>query len=181
MIRKLRISNFALIEHLELDLNNGFTIVTGETGSGKSILLNAFSLILGERASSSVVGNYSKKAIVEFHLFNRANDKQFFDKYQLDFEEPTILRREVVKDGKSRVFINDTPVSLAILKEFTSDKLLIHSQYNTYELKSKQTQLELYDSLAGNTQKVEVFSTLYQKLLSQRENYHKLVKEFQKQ
>ena len=181
MISKLRISNFALIEHLELDLNNGFTIVTGETGSGKSILLNAFSLILGERASSSVVGNYSKKAIVEFHLLNRANDKQFFDKYQLDFEEPTILRREVVKDGKSRVFINDTPVSLAILKEFTSDKLLIHSQYNTYELKSKQTQLELYDSLAGNTQKVEVFSTLYQKLLSQRENYHKLVKEFQKQ
>lgn len=181
MISKLRISNFALIEHLELDLNNGFTIVTGETGSGKSILLNAFSLMLGERASSSVVGNYSNKAIVELHLVNRAKDKQFFDKYQLDFEEPTILRREVVKDGKSRIFINDTPVSLAILKEFTTDKLLIHSQYNTYELKSKQTQLELYDSLAGNTQKVEAFSTLYQKLLLQRDNYNKLVREFKKQ
>ncbi|MDB4682608.1 DNA repair protein RecN [Crocinitomicaceae bacterium] len=181
MISKLRISNFALIEHLELDLNNGFTIVTGETGSGKSILLNAFSLMLGERASSSVVGNYSNKAIVEFHLVTRAKDKHFFDKFQLDFEEPTILRREVVKDGKSRVFINDTPVSLAILKEFTSDKLLIHSQYNTYELKSKQTQLELYDSLAGNTQKVEAFSTLYQKLLVQRDNYNKLVREFKKQ
>ena len=181
MISKLRISNFALIEQLELDLNNGFTIVTGETGSGKSILLNAFSLMLGERASSSVVGNYSNKAIVEFHLVTRAKDKHFFDKFQLDFEEPTILRREVVKDGKSRVFINDTPVSLAILKEFTSDKLLIHSQYNTYELKSKQTQLELYDSLAGNTQKVEAFSTLYQKLLVQRDNYNKLVREFKKQ
>ena len=181
MISKLRISNFALIEHLELDLSNGFTIVTGETGSGKSILLNAFSLMLGERASSSVVGNYSNKAIVEFHLVTRAKDKHFFDKFQLDFEEPTILRREVVKDGKSRVFINDTPVSLAILKEFTTDKLLIHSQYNTYELKSKQTQLELYDSLAGNTQKVEAFSTLYQKLLLQRDNYNKLVKEFKKQ
>ena len=181
MISKLRISNFALIEHLELDLNNGFTIVTGETGSGKSILLNAFSLMLGERASSSVVGNYSNKAIVEFHLVTRAKDKHFFDKFQLDFEEPTILRREVVKDGKSRVFINDTPVSLAILKEFTTDKLLIHSQYNTYELKSKQTQLDLYDSLAGNTQKVEAFSTLYQKLLVQRDNYNKLVREFKKQ
>ena len=181
MISKLRISNFALIEHLELDLSNGFTIVTGETGSGKSILLNAFSLMLGERASSSVVGNYSNKAIVEFHLVTRAKDKHFFDKFQLDFEEPTILRREVVKDGKSRVFINDTPVSLAILKEFTSDKLLIHSQYNTYELKSKQTQLELYDSLAGNTQNVEAFSTLYQKLLVQRDNYNKLVREFKKQ
>ena len=181
MISKLRISNFALIEHLELDLNNGFTIVTGETGSGKSILLNAFSLMLGERASSSVVGNYSNKAIVEFHLVTRAKDKHFFDKFQLDFEEPTILRREVVKDGKSRVFINDTPVSLAILKEFTTDKLLIHSQYNTYELKSKQTQLELYDSLAGNTQQVEAFSKLYQKLLLQRDNYNKLVREFKKQ
>ncbi|MDB3904913.1 AAA family ATPase [Crocinitomicaceae bacterium] len=181
MISKLRISNFALIEHLELDLNNGFTIVTGETGSGKSILLNAFSLMLGERASSSVVGNYSNKAIVELHLVNKARDKQFFDKYQLDFDEPTILRREVVKNGKSRVFINDTPVSLGILKEFTTDKLLIHSQYNTYELKSKQTQLELYDSLAGNTQKVETFSKLYQKLLLQKENYNKLVREFKKQ
>ena len=114
-------------------------------------------------------------------MVTRAKDKHFFDKFQLDFEEPTILRREVVKDGKSRVFINDTPVSLAILKEFTSDKLLIHSQYNTYELKSKQTQLELYDSLAGNTQKVEAFSTLYQKLLVQRDNYNKLVREFKKQ
>ena len=181
MIKKLRISNFALIEHLELELKNGFTIVTGETGSGKSILLNAFSLMLGERASSSVVGNYSNKAIVEFHLTSEAQDKVFFDKHQLDFDETIILRREVVKDGKSRVFINDTPVSLAILREFTTDKLLIHSQYNTYELKSKQTQLELYDSLAGNTQKIEAFSKLYQKLLLQRDNYNKLVKDFKKQ
>ena len=181
MISKLRISNFALIEHLELELKNGFTIVTGETGSGKSILLNAFSLMLGERASSSVVGNYSNKAIVEFHLTSEAQDKVFFDKHQLDFDETIILRREVVKDGKSRVFINDTPVSLAILREFTTDKLLIHSQYNTYELKSKQTQLELYDSLAGNTQKIEAFSKLYQKLLLQRDNYNKLVRDFKKQ
>ncbi len=181
MIKKLRISNFALIEHLELELKNGFTIVTGETGSGKSILLNAFSLMLGERASSSVVGNYSKKAIVEFHLTSEAQDKVFFDKHQLDFDETILLRREVVKDGKSRVFINDTPVSLAILREFTTDKLLIHSQYNTYELKSKQTQLELYDSLAGNTQKIEAFSKLYQKLLLQRDNYNKLVRDFKKQ
>ena len=181
MIKKLRISNFALIEHLELELKNGFTIVTGETGSGKSILLNAFSLMLGERASSSVVGNYSNKAIVEFHLTSEAQDKVFFDKHQLDFDETILLRREVVKDGKSRVFINDTPVSLAILREFTTDKLLIHSQYNTYELKSKQTQLELYDSLAGNTQKIEAFSKLYQKLLLQRDNYNKLVRDFKKQ
>ena len=122
-----------------------------------------------------------RKAIVEFHLTSEAQDKVFFDKHQLDFDETIILRREVVKDGKSRVFINDTPVSLAILREFTTDKLLIHSQYNTYELKSKQTQLELYDSLAGNTQKIEAFSKLYQKLLLQRDNYNKLVRDFKKQ
>ena len=169
MISKLRISNFALIEHLELDLENGFTIVTGETGSGKSILLNAFSLMLGERASNAVIGSYSKKAIVELKLNNTELDHSFFEKHNLDSDKTTILRRELVKDGKSRAFINDTPVSLSVLKEFTRDKLLIHSQYNTYELKSKQTQLELFDSLSGITERVQAYSALYHKMLHQKE------------
>ncbi len=180
MISKLRISNFALIEHLELDLKKGFTIVTGETGSGKSILLNAFSLMMGERANTSVVGSYAKKAIVELHLDNNHLDHSFFEKHQLDIEETTILRRELVKDGKSRAFINDTPVALSILKEFTQNKLLIHSQYNTYELKSKQTQLELFDSLSGITNKVQAFGALYHKMLLQKESLSRLVNDFQK-
>ena len=180
MISKLRISNFALIEHLELDLKKGFTIVTGETGSGKSILLNAFSLMMGERANTSVVGSYAKKAIVELHLDNNHLDHSFFEKHQLDIEEITILRRELVKDGKSRAFINDTPVALSILKEFTQNKLLIHSQYNTYELKSKQTQLELFDSLSGITDKVQAFGVLYHKMLLQKESLSRLVNDFQK-
>ena len=178
MIRKLRISNFALIEHLELDLKSGFTIVTGETGSGKSILLNAFSLMMGERASTSIVGTYSKKAIVELHIANREEDALFFKTHNLDVEGITILRREVVKDGKSRAFINDTPVSLSVLKEFTTDKLLIHSQYNTYELKSKQTQLELYDSLTGLTKEVKKYSQVYHLLLQKRESLNKMIIEF---
>ncbi len=180
MISKLRISNFALIEHLELDLENGFTIVTGETGSGKSILLNAFSLMLGERANNAVIGAYSKKAIVELQLNNAELDHSFFEKHNLDSDKTTILRRELVKDGKSRAFINDTPVSLSVLKEFTRGKLLIHSQYNTYELKSKQTQLELFDSLSGITERVEAYSDLYHKMLHQKEALSRLVNHFAK-
>ena len=161
MIQKLRISNFALIEDLELDLNKGFTVLTGETGSGKSILLNAFTLLLGERAHISLVGPYGKKAIVEAQLSASRNDQLFFQEHNLDFDSIIFLRREIVRDGKSRAFINDSPVSLAILKAFSAKKLMVHSQYNTFELKSKAKQLELYDLLSGNESKAEDFSKLY--------------------
>lgn len=161
MIQKLRISNFALIEDLDLDLNKGFTVLTGETGSGKSILLNAFTLLLGERAHVSLVGPYGKKAIVEAKLSASLDDKLFFKQYNLDYDQVILLRREIVRDGKSRAFINDSPVSLAILKAFSIKKLMVHSQYNTFELKSKAKQLELYDLLSGNEDKVESFSHLY--------------------
>jgi DNA repair protein RecN (Recombination protein N) len=118
MIQKLRISNFALIEELDLDLNKGFTVLTGETGSGKSILLNAFTLLLGERAHVSLVGPYGKKAIVEAQLNAAPNDHLFFEEHNLDFDRSILLRREIVRDGKSRAFINDSPVSLAVLKAF---------------------------------------------------------------
>ena len=161
MIQKLRISNFALIEDLDLELNKGFTVLTGETGSGKSILLNAFTLLLGERAHVSLVGPYGKKAIVEAKLSASLDDKLFFKQHNLDYDQVILLRREIVRDGKSRAFINDSPVSLAILKAFSIQKLMVHSQYNTFELKSKAKQLELYDLLSGNEDKVEYFSRLY--------------------
>ena len=161
MIQKLRISNFALIEDIELDLNKGFTVLTGETGSGKSILLNAFTLLLGERAHISLVGPYGKKAIVEAQLSASPNDQLFFQEHNLDFDSTIFLRREIVRDGKSRAFINDSPVSLSILKAFSAKKLMVHSQYNTFELKSKAKQLELYDLLSGNESKAEDFSKLY--------------------
>ena len=174
MICKLRISNFALIESLELDLKGGFTILTGETGSGKSILLNSFSFIMGERASVSIVGSYSKKAIVEVHIQSRTEEKTFFENHNLDYEPVTIVRRELVKGGKSRAFINDSPVSLAVLKKFTHDKILIHSQYNTYELRSKKTQLGLYDLLAGLQNEVELYSDSYRHYLAFKEELNQL-------
>ncbi|MEJ6590108.1 MAG: AAA family ATPase [Crocinitomicaceae bacterium] len=162
MIQRLRISNFALIENLELDLKKGFSVLTGETGSGKSILLSAFSLLLGERSSSNLVGAYSRKAIVEAQLDASPEDKVFFKAHNLDYDEPLLLRREIVKDGKSRAFINDSPVPLSTLKAFSIEKLMVHSQYNTFELKSKKKQLELYDLLSGNEKRALAFSLLFE-------------------
>ena len=162
MIQRLRISNFALIENLELDLKKGFSVLTGETGSGKSILLSAFSLLLGERSSSNLVGAYSRKAIVEAQLDTSPEDKVFFKAHNLDYDEPLLLRREIVKDGKSRAFINDSPVPLSTLKAFSIEKLMVHSQYNTFELKSKKKQLELYDLLSGNEKRALAFSLLFE-------------------
>ena len=169
MIQKLRISNFALIQDLELDLKNGFTVLTGETGSGKSILLNAFSLLLGERAHSSLVGVYGKKAIVEAIIESKPNDQLFFETHNLDFDKTVLVRREIVRDGKSRAFINDSPVSLSTLKAFSSQKLMVHSQYNTFELKSKTTQLELYDLLSGNEQIAIEFANHFEAYQSHQE------------
>ena len=169
MIQKLRISNFALIQDLELDLKNGFTVLTGETGSGKSILLNAFSLLLGERAHSSLVGVYGKKAIVEAIIESKPNDQLFFETHNLDFDKTVLVRREIVRDGKSRAFINDSPVSLSTLKAFSSQKLMVHSQYNTFELKSKTTQLELYDLLSGNEQIAVEFANHFEAYQSHQE------------
>jgi DNA repair protein RecN (Recombination protein N) len=180
MIQKLRISNFALIQDLELDLNDGFTVLTGETGSGKSILLNAFSLLLGERAHSSLVGAYGKKAIVEATIDALPSDKTFFELNNLDFEKTIIVRREIVKDGKSRAFINDSPVGLNTLKAFSSKKLMVHSQYNTFELKSKNTQLELYDLLSGNEEKVNEFIALFDAFQEHKEALSSLKRKLEK-
>lgn len=149
MLHSLRIKNFALIDQVELKFQPGYTVITGETGSGKSILLHALNLILGERADFSVIGPASDKAVVEaefeikgFHL------EQFFTENDLDQEDLTLIRREINTNGKSRAFINDTPVGLNVLKDLTSSLVNIHSQYNTLELKNKSYQLDVLDTLA---------------------------------
>ena len=149
MLHTLRIQNFALIETAELNFNSGFTVITGETGSGKSILLAALNLILGERADFSVIGKTSDKAIVEAEFsIDQFQLTPFLEANDLDFSAQTILRREINSSGKSRAFINDTPVSLVVMKELTSQLVNIHSQYNTLELKNKTYQLEVLDTLA---------------------------------
>ncbi len=150
MLTVLRIQNFALIDQVVLEFEKGFTALTGETGSGKSILLGALNLILGDRADFSVIGPASDKAVVEaefelknFHL------EAFFHANDIDSFNPTIIRREINNQGRSRAFINDTPVQLNVLKELAEKLVHIHSQHHTIELKNSAFQIELIDTLSG--------------------------------
>ena len=153
MIASLRIENFALIDSVKIQFHSGFTVITGETGSGKSILLNALNLILGERANFSVIGNRGEKSIVEAEIDIKGFGlNAFFKENELDYFDQTIVRREISKQGRSRAFINDTPVQLSILKAFSSQLIHIHSQYNTLELKEMDFQLKVLDTLAGTTE-----------------------------
>lgn len=163
MLQALRIWNFALIDRVELNLSAGFTAITGETGSGKSILLSALGLILGDRADFSVIGPESDKAFVEAEFtIGSFGLEHFFRENDLDFASETIVRREISSSGKSRAFINDTPVGLPVLRAFTEQLVNIHSQYNTLELKSRSYQLEVLDLLSDLTSQRVEFSTLYQ-------------------
>lgn len=182
MLVSLRISNFALIDEVELNFQAGYTVLTGETGSGKSILLHALQLILGERAELSVIGPDAPKSVVEATFQLNESYLSFFEEHDLDFDAQTIIRREIAREGKSRAFINDVPVSLQILKLLTSRLVQIHSQYNTLELKSKSFQLELIDVLTGLVKERQAFAKKYtefdllsKELKSLEENYHSAV------
>lgn len=149
MLSSIVVQNFALIDRLSLNFNEGFTVITGETGSGKSILLGALNLILGERADYSVIRDKTQKTIVEANFdVQNYNLKDFFEENELDFQTEAIVRREISAQGKSRAFINDTPVSLTILKDFSERMINIHSQHQTMELRDSHFQLDLLDTLA---------------------------------
>lgn len=159
MITSLRIENFALIDAVEINFNSGFTVITGETGSGKSILLNALNLILGERANFSVIGTNSDKSIVEADIQIKGFGlEMFFEENELDYFDTTIVRREINQQGRSRAFINDVPVQITTLKAFTSQLIHIHSQYNTLELKDTNFQLNVLDVLANTLLERNQFS-----------------------
>jgi DNA repair protein RecN (Recombination protein N) len=162
MIAALRIRNFALINALDLELQKGFTVITGETGSGKSILLNALGLLLGDRADFSLIGPESDKSSVEATVDIQAYGlDEFFQQNDLDLIHPTIIRREVSTSGRSRAFINDTPVQLTVLRAFTEQLVNIHSQYNTLELKNRQFQLDLVDTLGELVQEQKNYTFAY--------------------
>ena len=164
MLQLLRISNFALIDEVQINFNEAYTVITGETGSGKSILLNALNLILGERADFSVIGTRNSKASVEAEFKISEKFRLFFEEHDLDFEKHLIVRREINREGKSRCFINDSPVQLSVLRNLTVLLIQIHSQYNTLELKSKSYQLELIDILAGLEKERTAFSLDFKEL-----------------
>jgi len=178
MLDSIFIQNFALLSEVKLDFHPGYTVITGETGSGKSILLNALNLILGERADFKVIGPRSDKAIVEAEFKIDLNRFAFFfESNDIDGFETTIVRREISNQGRSRAFINDIPVQLNTLKEFSQQLIRIHSQYNTLDLKSKEYQLETLDVLIGLQSKKSEFQISFQKYKKSLTEYSSLSEE----
>jgi DNA repair protein RecN (Recombination protein N) len=161
MLSHLTIRNFALIESAEIDLPRGYSAITGETGSGKSILLGALNLILGERADYSVIRDPEKKTVVEAVFMVSGGLQKWFEQEDIDWSEETVVRREISAQGKSRAFINDTPVQLTQLKELTGQLIYIHSQHQTIELKDPVFQLNLLDSWVENGAQAEEYASLY--------------------
>ncbi|CAM4303586.1 DNA repair protein RecN [Zobellia nedashkovskayae] len=151
MLVHLSIKNYALIDNLNVDFTNGFTCITGETGAGKSILLGGLSLVLGKRADLSSLRDKDKKCVIEAEFqIDKYNLESFFKDNDLDYEERTIIRREIQPSGKSRAFINDSPVTLDILTRLGSSLIDVHSQHQTLQLTDNDFQLKVIDALADN-------------------------------
>jgi len=163
MLTRLVITNYALIDELNVSFEPGFNIVTGETGAGKSIILGALSLILGARAESNTLRVPSRKCIVEgyFNISGRGMEA-FFKSNDLDFDSLSILRREITPSGKSRAFINDTPVNLSLLRELSLRLVDIHSQHQNLELNTRQFQLQLVDGVAHSDKEAGNYQEAYQ-------------------
>ena len=174
MLISLSIKNYALIDKLSVSFSDGFSTITGETGAGKSILLGGLALILGKRADLSSLKDNTKKCIIEGEfLVNKYNLNSFFEKNDIDFEEPTIIRREILPSGKSRAFVNDTPTTLNVLRAL-SDKLIdVHSQHQTLQLADTNFQFFIIDSLAGNSKYLNSYKkglNIYKRLNSELQN-----------
>lgn len=161
MLSRIYIKNFALIDTLEVSLNNGLQVITGETGAGKSIILGALRLILGERADAKSISNAQDKSIVETEFDLNNQFKKFFIENDLDYEHQTIIRREILPSGKSRAFINDVPVTLDVLKELSSQLIDIHSQFETSNLFTSEYQFKIIDGLSENKNGIEDYKNEY--------------------
>ncbi len=178
MLTKLYIENYALIDHLEIDFSTGFTVITGETGAGKSILLGALSLILGQRADSGVLLDQGRKCIVEGDFRIRGYElEELFKSSDLDYSDSMILRREVTPNGKSRAFINDTPVNLALLKDLGDRLVNIHSQNTITTLNDADFQLSVLDDFAGNLNVTKEYREKYAGFLEMKQQLVRLTDE----
>jgi len=181
MLQKLVINNYALIDNLEISFGSGLNILTGETGAGKSIILGALSLILGQRAESRYFFNQQKKCVIEgifsisgFHL------KSFFEENEVDYEAETILRREISADGKSRAFVNDTPVNLTTLKQLGEKLIDIHSQHATLEINDPEFQLLVVDAVAGHRDLLNDYESKYRAYKKSTAKLQQLISESDK-
>ena len=177
MIQRLFIRNYALIDSLEIDFRPGFTVLTGETGAGKSIILGALSLILGQRADSKAIKDAAQKTVIEGTFDVSAYEmRSFFEENDLDYEPSgiCILRRELSPAGKSRAFVNDTPVSLTVLKELGEQLIDIHSQHQNLLLGDNRFQLRMIDIWAGDESLLSQYRTEYKRYCDLRDSLDRL-------
>jgi DNA repair protein RecN (Recombination protein N) len=182
MLTKLAVSNYALISNLEVEFHPGLNSVTGETGAGKSIILGALGLILGNRADLSVLKNQNEKCVVEgFFEVASYNLQPFFIENDLDYDTLTILRREITPSGKSRAFINDTPVNLKTLRELGLKLIDIHSQHQNLELGNRQFQLILVDTVAGTGKILSEYRQLYKHFVLSKKTMDALIEKSEKE
>ncbi len=169
MIKSLHIRNYAIIELLELTFSEGLTIITGETGAGKSILLGALELIMGQRADSKALYDESEKCVVEGLFDVRAYDlKDFFESNDIDYDNEVVVRREILPNGKSRAFVNDTPVNLKVLQDLSGSLIDLHQQFDTLDIHQISFQLRMIDALAGNKQLLQQYAEAYRRLQSDK-------------
>ena len=163
MIKRLFIKNFALIDKLDIELHRGFSVITGETGAGKSIILGAIGLLLGQRADSKAIKQGAEKCIIEAHFdLSRYELKGLFDENEIEYDATdTIVRRELTAAGKSRAFINDTPVALSLLKELGEQLMDVHSQHQNLLLNKQDFQLSVVDIIAKDSQELAEYHQAY--------------------
>jgi DNA repair protein RecN (Recombination protein N) len=177
MITALSIKNYALIEKLSIDFSKGFSIITGETGAGKSIILGALGLVLGKRADLTSLKNKEEKCIIEAHFeISKYDLSRFFQENDLDYEEDTIIRREILPSGKSRAFINDSPVNLQELQDLGLYLLDIHSQQQTRELSDENVQFEILDAIVNNQTYIAGFQTMLKSYKADKSKLNSLLK-----
>jgi DNA repair protein RecN (Recombination protein N) len=177
MITSLSIKNYALIEKLSIDFSKGFSIITGETGAGKSIILGALGMVLGKRADLTSLKNKEEKCVIEAQFeISKYNLKEFFEQNDLDYEDETIIRREILPSGKSRAFINDSPVNLQELQDLSLFLIDIHSQQQTQELSDEGVQFKIIDAIAQNSEIIDSFQKILKVYKSDKSKLNTLLK-----
>lgn len=175
MIQRIYIKNYALIQELELEFPKGFVVITGETGSGKSILLGALQLALGARADHSILFNKEDKCVLEVELKIEDSYRQWFEDNDFDYEPTSIIRRELSPNGKSRLFVNDSPVTQNILKQLTDQLIVIHSQHESHSILTSSEQINLLDEFSESVELSKRFKGKYKEYRSVQKIYDQLM------
>ena len=178
MIKRLSIRNYAIIEEVEVKFSKKLTIITGETGAGKSIMLGAIGLIMGDRADTRTLKNPHKKCVIEAYFdVLHYNLRDFFDEHDIDYDTEVVLRREITPSGKSRAFVNDTPVRLPIMRELSRRMIDLHRQFDTLDLHKESFQLKMIDALAGNKDVLNDYQTLFKDFQKNKRQLNKYIQQ----